>query len=357
MVHKNIEHTNKVTKTTKQQQEKKTGPLKYIVGILGICVMFVGVFWACYTYIMNDSYSDYETKASKSITAINKSNIGAAVLIKSSTIDPEKSKKGLSAIINGLQTQKDFLSTLTPMDKYKSPNASLLQGVTSNMGFYTQLASVLNNPNGSDIAASLDNLTRLKNDTMKFYKEASAYKLQIALNSDANKFMDNSIAYVNQLVKLQKNQEITNSQLNDFIKGMDDNFKKFQDIKTDYKAGVLNIRAGLGSYDALINEISDNKNKLANLKVNLATLSIPSKTGKYNPLDLFNSLKGAMDDYDAYLDAFTYSLANEKAQASTGNIDSDAMAKLYTTADTKMNKVVTDYNDFVQAYNNFKTTK
>lgn len=357
MVHRNIEHKNKVTETTKQQQEKKKGPLIYIIWICSICVIFVGAFWACYSYVMNDSYSDYETKVNKSITAINKANSGTAILIKSSTIDTEKTPQGLSAIINGLQTQKDAVSALTPTDKYKSPNASLIQGITSNMGFYSQLSSVLKNPNSSDIATSLDNLSRLKSDTVNFYKEASVNRLQVSLTSDTNKFMDNSIAYVNQLVKLQKNQEITSSQLTDFIKAMDDSFKNFQSIKTDYKAEVLNIRAGLGSYDALINEISDNKNKLANLKVDLAKASIPSKTGKYNPLDIFNSLKGSLDDYDSYLDAFTYALANEKAQASNGKIDNDAMAKLYTTADSKMSKVVTDYNSFVQSYNNFKTSK
>lgn len=357
MINRNNEHKDKTDTHKKQHHSKNNTIIKYIVGFFSLCIVFAGVFWFCYSYIINDSYNDYESKVSKIIVTINKSNSTTATLMKGSTIDTDKTKKSLSGITSTLQKQKDSISSLIPTSKYASSNSSLLQGITSNMNFYGQLLSVLNNPNGSDIATSLDNLNRLKTDTEKFYNEASVYNIKMGLSANTTKFMDSAIAYVTQLSKLEQNQAITNSQINDFTKAMDDGFKRFQSIKTDYKAEVLNIRAGLGTYDDLITKVADNKTALETLKIDLAKISIPSKNDKTNPLDIFNSLRNSLNDYDTYLDSFSYALSNEKAQTSKGDSKNDSLSKLYTTADLNIAKVITDYNNFVQQYNNFKNSK
>jgi hypothetical protein len=331
--------------------------IKYIVIISIIGILFFVVFFRGYLNVITTSYNPSERELNSNIVDIDKTNSIVVNFMKGQTIDTSKVREIIPSIITNLQQTKDKTSKINITDKYKSIQLSLLQGLSANINLYKQLLNILNNPNAHDIGASRDNLKKFKEDCISSYSQASKYRVKVGLQQNVVQFVDSSIYYVEELVKLQKNQTIINSQNTDFITGVDSVLKNFQELKTDYKDSIQAVRKGTSNYDEVINLISKNKTDLSNLEIDFAKISIPPKNQTSNPVDIFNFFKSTLDDYSSYLDSFTYAVANEKAQASTNSIDTSLLNKLYSDANLKMSDVTTNYNNFIQSYNSFKDLK
>lgn len=332
-------------------------PINYNLILGVVCLFILAIFASYYIYIIKGSYNSYENNLNVYIKTINKANISTENFIKDGTINTQLTKSNIPNVINALQKSKDKILVLKPTDNLKFYQGSLIQGLTNNINIYTDLLNVLNNPEANDISSSRDNIKNLKEVCIACYSEAATGKIKISLQKNTVKFIDSSIYYMDQLVKIKKNQSISDSQNTDFTEGIDQTFKNFQVVKTDFKSYLYSLRNNNSNYDDLINLIIKNKADLSSLKIDFAKISVPQKSLGSNPIAVFDKLKSAMNAYDLYLDSFTYALANEKVQASRGSIDKNVADKLYTESDIKMSLVTKDYNDFIETYNSFKDIK
>ena len=338
-------------------EPSEKNPINYMIIFAVICILILGVFASLYFYIIKGSYNSYENNLNVYIKEINKANISTANFTREGIIDTKLVRSNMPNIISTLQKSKDKILVLNPTDKFKFYQVSLIQGLTNNINIYAQLLNALNNPEATDITSSRNNVKNFEELCIDCYSQATTAKIKITLQKNTINFIDSSIYYLDQLVKIKKNQSISDSQNTDFINGIDETFKNFQIIKTDFKGYLYSLRNNNGNYDDLINLISKNKTDLSNLKIDFAKISVPQKSLDSNPIVIFDTLKNTINDYDLYLDSFTYALANEKVQASGGNIDKNVADKLYTESDIKMSKLTKDYNDFVEVYNGFKDIK
>ncbi|MBC8059538.1 MAG: hypothetical protein H7Y18_02620 [Clostridiaceae bacterium] len=332
-------------------------PVRYMIILSMIFILILGVFISGYAIIMKGYYNSYESKLNIYIKAINKANNSTTAFMKEGTLDTQTAKSNIPNIINTLQKSKDNILLLNPTDKFKFCQAALIQGLTNNINIYAQLLTVLNNPEATDLSSSRNNMKTFKDACIGSYSQACIDKIKISLQKNTVDFIDSSIYYMDQLIKIKNNQGISDSQTTDFIGGVDESFKNFQVIKTDFKSYLYSLRNNNSNYDDLINKVFKNKTDLSKLKINLTKISVPQESKDHNPIHVFDLLKHAMNDYDLYLDSFTYALTNEKVQAALGKIEKDASDKLYIESDMKMSQVNKDYNDFIETYNSFKDIK
>ena len=335
--------------------EKKS--VNYTVILSVLCIFILGVFASCYAYIIRSSYNSYENSLSVYIKAINKANISTDDFMKEGTINTQMTKTNIPNIIITLQNSKDKIEVLNPSNKFKFYQASLIQGLTNNINIYVQILNVLNNPKASDIGSSRDNVKSFKEVCIDCYSKAVVGKIKVSLQKNTINFIDSYIYYLDQLVKIKRNQSILDSQNTDFVNAIDETFKNFQIIRTDFKPSLYSIRNNKSSYDDLINLIVKNKTDLSNLKIDFAKISVPEKSQTSSPILVFDTFKNSINDYNLYLDSFVYALSNEKVQALFRNIDKNVSDKFYIESDIKMSKVTKDYNDFVEIYNGFKDIK
>ncbi len=333
---------------------------KNILAVILVVIvsLIVVIFLAGYLYIHNNSYNSYSKSLNKCIKTINTSNATAATLLYGQSIDTEKSKRTLPKIIDILQKTEVKIKALPARNQYKSYQASLTQGINSNINIYTQLLSILSNPEAFDIGGSRDNLKHLKDTTINFYSQASAGNIDISLPQNSIKYIDSSIYYVEQLVKLKNNQDINYSETLDFTYAVDAIFKRFLVIKTDFGNIVYTARSGQRSYDEILKVLDTNKNSIMDIKIDYDKISVPPNSDTIRPIVIYNSLETTLNDYSSYIDSFTYALTAEKCKVSTNkNINKNVLDKLYIESNLKLATVTNDYNNFVQIYNTYKNPK
>ena len=338
--------------------KKKSLNLFFIFSLISLCI--IGLFIIIYISAIKTPYNAYENNINTYIKQINKENLATEVFIKKGILDTQTAKTNLPKIISSLQKTKDKIQILVPSDTYKFHQISLIQGLTNNINMYVQLLNVLNNPEAMDISASRNNVKGFKEQCIKYYSQVNINKINIGLQKNTISFVDSSIYYIDQLVKIKSNQTIVISQNTDFINGIDGIFKNFQIIKTDFKAPLYSLRnnsSDSSRYDTLINLIAKNKTDLSDLKIELTKISVPEKSSSSNPLAVFEALKNNINDYGLYLDSFISALSSEKVQASYDSFDKNIADKLYTESDVKMATVIKDYNGFIEVYNGFKDIK
>ena len=190
-----------------------------------------------------------------------------------------------------------------------------------------------------------------------FYIQINVNNTKINLDGKFKQFIDASISYSEQLVKLKKNNDIIQSENNDFSNKIQSIVSSFDKINENYKVLAVNVRASHGSYDDVITTLTQSKSNLDNIKIDFSNISIPSKTSTRDPMLVYNSLKKVLDDFNTYIDAITFSVANEKTENVAGELDSSSADNLYSDSDLKYNTVTSCYSVFVQAFNKYKSSK
>ena len=321
---------------------------------LFLCIIMtsIGIFLASYYSSINKVYDSYETTLVTSINSINETNKNVAQFNKSQTIDVDYAKKHLPYIIKDLSTLRDDLVMSQPSSKYKKDYESLKSGLDKNLLIYRQILAILNNPSGSDVEVSMENLKTYRNDCMNFYSLIDTHNVKISLPDTSLTFIDNVLNYSYSALRIKKETDIKSQQNIEFINRIDSLCSNFIDTKTNFYSYVINIRKKDMSYEDLLPLVNDNFTKLIKIQTDFKSLSIPPSA-----IPTYEGFKTLLDVYERYLRDFRLALTSEKVQSLSAVVDSTTLDALYTSSNVKFGEVQTCYNNFIKAYVELKNKK
>lgn len=322
-------------------------PLIFII-LLGILSYLV--FKISYSIFITKSYDGYQGSINKYVSSINEINN-----FKFEEDLNEKTGVTLSKATEGkisqLITIKDKLSSLNPTEKYKIEHQNLIEGVSNNILIYRQIQGILSNPSGNDLDKSSIELKKYKSTTMENYKKAEKL-IKISLSESFSNIVDKVISFSDINSKLNKENQIKNSQKQDFINGISDVISKFISIKKDFYTLAYNERNNKGGLGNVLVDISSNKNSFKDVKSSFSKISIPSSDVNKT----YTSLKNLLASYDVYLQSISFAVNNEitKIQNSNQSIPSEEIDSIYSDSKLKYKGVEDNYSAFTTNLQNLK---
>jgi hypothetical protein len=333
-------------------KKKSNKPLFIITAAVCFVLFTFAIFNFTFNYFMNKSNSNYENAIVKYLNNINSTNLSVISLIKGQTIDTDAAKKSLPAKIDQLIKDKDALQQLQPIDSYKKVHQSLIAGLQNNINVYRQINAILVSPQSPDLESSSANIEKYKNDCMNYYSLTVFKTAQIVLPGKCLTFINNSIGYVNELIRIKKAIEIKVSQNSDFDTNVDTILNEFQPLMIDFNVYAIKARNGLGKYDDILNMIDSTKLSFNNVTNDFSKLTVPPEA-----IPIYNSLNSTFTNFDLYLNNFRYALTNEQNKANGVALDKNSIDSLYSIPLKNFADMYTNYNGFVKLYEDFKNSK
>lgn len=333
-----------------EHKKKKNKTVIIILEVLAFVLLTAGVFFGTYYIFIDKSSNSYEANVKKVINEINKINNSVASFNNGQTIkDTSVVRKDLPSKVDSLSKLKEDAEQLVPTDKYKEDHSNLLSGLDKNILIYRQIDAIFKNPEGKDIAKAGEDLKTYTNDCVKYYSLVNIKNIKISLPSSTTDFVNATSNYVTEMVKLQRDKDIKQTQNQEFIDSLDAVIAKFNPIKIDFSVQLSKIRSEKGNIDSVIALANKNKDTLEGISQEFANIAVPSAA--VSSYKLFNK---TLEDYDSYLQSFIFSAGNEKLIE--GEVTSEKINELYSSANSKFKDVTKDYNDFSTEYVQFKET-
>ncbi len=317
--------------------------------ILSIVLTSISIFLATYYTSVNKVYHSYKTTLITNINSINDLNENIAQFNSNQTIDVDYARKQLPNIIKNLSTLRDNLANSKPTSKYKKDNENLKSGLDKNLLMYRQTLAILNNPSGSDVGKSTQDLKNFRNDCMNFYSLIDLSNIEIALPKTSLVFIDNVLNYSDSAVMVRKETDIKSQQNQEFITNTDELSVNFLDARTNLYLDVLKVRKKEMSYDDLLSLVDDDVTKLEKIQNNFNSLSVPPSA-----IPTYQAFKPLLDKQDSYLRDFKLALTSEKVQALSAVVDSSTLDALYTSSNVLYTEVQSSYNNFIKVYTDLK---
>ncbi|MFL0266536.1 hypothetical protein [Candidatus Clostridium radicumherbarum] len=328
-------------------KRKKNKTLILTLSVLAFALIISMVFYGTYYLSIGKSLNTYEKAVKSYVDQINQINSSTQAFIVGQTIDPDKIRKDLPAKIDNLSKIKDNLQGIIPTQKYKADNDNLLNGIDKNILIFKQINLILNNPNGNDLDKAGADLIKYRDDCNKYYSLIKLKAIKPLINNKQNTLVDNTSSYVNELVRLKKDNEIIQKQNLDFVNSMEGIIAKFLPIKIDFSDKIIAARANNSNFDAVVSDINKNKANLDKLSQEFSNITVPSKA-----ITCYKAFNTSIEDYNSYMESLIYSINNEKLSGS--NLTSSKITELYASSTSKYNNVIKDYSDFLKAFTDFK---
>lgn len=333
-------------------ENEKNKSLFLITATVCFILTILAIFSFTFNYFMSRGNSTYENSIIRYINDINSTNSSVILLIKGQTIDLAAAKKLLPDKIDHLSRDKDALKQLQPIESYKIIHQDLISGLENNINMYKQINAILISPKSPDLETSATNIATYKNDCMNFYSLTVFKSTKILLSEKSLTFINNSISYVNELVRLKKTTEIKASQNSDFNQNVDNILNKFQPLMIDFNVYAVKARNGIGTLDEVITKVDDTKNSFNGVTDDFSKLTVPPEA-----ISLYNALNSTFTVFDLYLNDFRDALINEKRKAYSVALDKESVDSLYSLPLNNFKDLYTDYDRFVKLYDNFKSSK
>lgn len=316
--------------------------------VMGIIIAFAGVFYGTYYFIVSKSYSEYDKQIKSYTDKINEINNSTSSLIKQQTIDSNGAKKNLPSKIDSLTSLKNNIQAINPTEKYYKVHSSLIDGLNNNILIYKQITSIISNPSSEDIEKSLENLKSYRDKCIESYSLFSRKNLSISLSPLSLKFINNSIFYTSELIRLNKDKAITDGQNSDFINNIDSILNDFLSLKTDYNSQIEASRKDKKFTDLLFT-LNKNTTSYQTLKSKLSNIIVPSKG-----INLYKALKKTLDSYSPYLDSISKAISYENSQLKYTAVDNSSIEANYAFSKDRYSTVNDNLEDFYKFYNEFK---
>lgn len=321
--------------------------INLIIAFCSILLLFI-VFFGTYKYFMNQSVSSYEKVIKKYTQDIDVINESTGSLIKGDTIDDKKVKAELEDKINKLLKIKESLDGLNTSEKYSSNQNNLSTGLNSNIYIYKQIVQIVNNPQASDGDKALEDLKKYRSECINYYSLVNIKNVKIALSSKALNFIDNTSYYLAEAIKARKKNEITQGQNLDFLNSIDEIITGLLSIKSDYTSYAIIGRNK--SFNEALTSIDNNKSIYDDIKTKFTKITVPS-----SGIPLYKALSKTLNTEASYIQGFRYALDIERKQAIAAPLKPNEIEQLYSDANTLLNTLSSDYDDFMKLYVAFKS--
>ncbi|MCY6371507.1 hypothetical protein [Clostridium ganghwense] len=326
---------------------KKT--LTTLLLTLSFILIGIGVFYGTYYFFINKSLSSYEKVVKTEVNNINKVNEKTYLFTKGQTIDTEKIKNELSSYISSLKSSEEKLKKLTVTDKYTDDHKNLLLGLKNNISIFNQIYTICKNPKNVTLEKALTSLQSFRDDCMNNYALVSIKNIKINLPKECLDFINNTAYFTEKQIRSNIDAEIANSQNKDFVNSLSKLIDTFNPINKNLSQQIVEARKDDEGYDKLLNTLASYQDTLNSIKSKISNLTIPE-----SGIPLYKSFVKVLDDYDSYIQDFTFAVKTEKLTSASGSQTEDSINKLYEGPNEKFNTLNTDYDNFMGEYNKFK---
>jgi len=316
-----------------------------IIIVLSIIMISIGIFLASYYSSINKEYSSYKTTLVTTINGINDVNKNVAQFNSDQTIDVEYAKEQLLIIIKDLSNYKNNLAVLQPTTKYKKDHENLILALDDNLKIYNKTLSILNNPSGSDVEKSVEDLKTLRNDCINYYSLIDIKNIEITLPKVSLAFIDNVLNYSSSAVMLRKETDIKSEQNNEFISQTESLSVDFLNTKINFYSYVAKVRKKDMTYEALLSLVDEDFTKLSEVQNSFNSLSVPDSA-----LPTYEAFKTLLNDNEKYLMDFKLALTSEKIQILSAATDTSTLDSLYTSSNELFINLENSNNNFNKTY-------
>jgi hypothetical protein len=251
-----------------------------------------------------------------------------------------------------MEKTKKQVSSYIPTEKYFDTQNQLETGLQNNIDIFRQLNALLVNPDSSDIENSLDSLKDYEDQCNASYKKVSEGGFQLSLPQNVTDATAAAANYINTIIKLKTDQNMLKTQNSKFVSDIANVYNQFSSIKVDFSSTAASARNSLQTYDSVLDYITKTSNSLQSVRDAFSNITVT--TSDSDTKAVYSTLKNLLNEYDTYIQSFSYSLTNEKAMAQNGPISSTSAASLYSKSVSNYNVLTNDNSLFIQQYNNFK---
>lgn len=194
----------------------------------------------------------------------------------SQSIDVEKSSKALEIAIPKLESIYEDLNESEISSENNNLKISLCKSLNYSIDFFKDLSKVLNNPKTTNISTYFTNLQEKRDLFLDSVNNSNTLAITYPLSEDTKLFIKNSMSYVNNLVKVNRDLSINRSNLNDYLINM-------SSLNDDIKAISQDLFSSIDEQneeDKPLNLIDDNIYKkqlsLSTIKNKFNEISVPS---------------------------------------------------------------------------------
>lgn len=325
-------------------------PVIIILMTLVLCFL---IFKIAYMIFINKSYSSYEGTIKAYVTKIDN--------INDIKFKEELDTKNISSLIKTLDEKisslakiKSQIASLNPSDKYREEQESLVKGIENNILIYKQTEGILNNPKGTDLDNSAKSLGNYRDIARTNYNKVLSLS-KISLPVSLLSFIDKIIEFSNENSRINKDNEIRSSQMEDFINSVSDVINGFINLKKDFYTEAYNTRNANGNLADVIALINNNKAGFKNVKSSFTKISVPGSDAN----STYNSLKSLLSSYDSYLQSISFSVSTEitKEENSGSSLQAGEIDSIYKESKAAYDIVNEKYNSFVSNLENLKNQK
>lgn len=229
---------------------------------------------------------------SNSISEINNTSI------EKSKLSSKVLNNTLSKTVSELKEIENSLTSFQPSNNYIKHKELLLEGLKKNIELHSKLNSLFEMPNNDILSSKNKEAIQLKNDINLIFKQCNELKLPVSLGKDSTALSYTALNYINELIKLNRDKDITNNQSATYIAQIDNIYNELSLLNEDLFLVIDSMKKENRSLSTILDDINKKITTFNTLKSELYSLTVP-----IDLINSFNSLKTVFTNYETYINS------------------------------------------------------
>ncbi len=316
--------------------------------VVCVSILTILIFLTTYNYIKGNTLTSEDKRLISYIDKIHSQNSYLSEAVAKDSYKVEKAIELIPLVLSELRAIESDLFRENVSGEAATFITSLNQGLDKNIVFLEQLKLCLENLEAKDLYKSLSQLTTLKTQCLEGYNSATYKEYSGALEDREMEFFHLSLAYLNEVVQLNRDSDIASSQKNDFITSMDNIVASFNKINSNYSIPLNRVREDKGSYSGIIKSIDKDTEVFVDITRSFNSLSIPN-----DGFNSFNSFKACLDYYSSYIQGLRNAVMHESQKSN--NLTQDYLDNLYSLLNERYEEIQMALKTFNYTYEGYKS--
>lgn len=260
----------------------------------------------------------------------NKNNIDAKSFIES--FDKNISK---------LDTLIQKTNSIKVSDDLKEQKALLISSINKNIEFYKNIIYTLENINSPSLIENNKKVLKSKSELEDSFKKLKNYEIELNLKDDKKTLISKSLNYINELIKLNRDSDITLHQNASFKTNIDYIYTEFAPLNEDLFEIIKLVKEDNRTLEPVLKSVNEKIEEFNKLNIELHSLSIPDGYQDY-----FQAMLDVFNNYEIYINQMRDYLISEVSK----NPKKDLYNKAKTSYKT-LNKSIISFQKLSTKYN------
>lgn len=250
------------------------------------------------------------TPSSRSIRSINKLsketysiNSNLQKLITDEGIDSEAVKNELPKYISNLEDTTEKLNKLEVPPTVTTIKEKFNETLKLNSSLYNECLSLYMTPSSSNLSNKLKKYRKTLDDFNNIRNDLSNLRIEDIISNESLNFFDKTYKYFDTLIQVNMMKDISNEKKYEYILKVDNIVVKLKQIDEDLKPALDNIKETNRNFDTLINDVSNKKSIIDNIKNDFYMISVPEEANLVH-----SKLLETINLYDLYISSMDETL-------------------------------------------------